>query len=242
MKTGMSRLVVADKAPVFEDIRAEGACASGGAVVKRLHCPMKTPVLLAAAICALPLAVFAQNPPPAGAPPAGAPPAGAPPAPGAPATGAKPAAKPVPLNASEKKFLKDSTEGMYLVMDLTGQGKTNATTETAKKLSEKVKAEFDKIWGDVAGFASANNEPVPKELKGGDKSASERLKKADKGKWDKEFVKIGGKEIKKLTKAFTDTKSMQNAEIKAIADKWRATMSGLEGEFDAAEKEVAKAK
>ena len=74
---------------------------------------MKTPVLLAAAICALPLAVFAQNPPPAGAPPA-------PGAPGAPATGAKPEAKPVPLNASEKKFLKDSTEGLFFVLELTG--------------------------------------------------------------------------------------------------------------------------
>lgn len=198
---------------------------------------MKTPAFLLAALCALPLALPAQNPPPAGAAPAGAPPAA-----GAPATDAKPAEKPKPLAANEKKFLKDSTEGLYFVMELTGQGKTNATTEAAKKLSEKVKADFDKIWGDVAGFATSNGEMIPKELKGTDKSQTERLKKADKGKWDKDFVKIGGREVKKLAKIFTDSKSLQNAELKGLADKWRATLSGLEGEFEAAEKEVAKAK
>ena len=126
------------------------------------------------------------------------------------------------------------------MLELTGQAKTKATTETVKKLGEKVKGDFDKVWGDVAALSKPDE--LPTALKGGDKGAAERLKKADGAKWDKEFVKIGGKEIKKLTKTFTDTKSMQNAEIKTIADKWRATMSGLEGEFDAAEKEVAKAK
>jgi predicted outer membrane protein len=151
------------------------------------------------------------------------------------------AAKKAPLASTDKKFVKDQTEGLYFVMELIGQAKTSGQTETVKKLSDEAKAEFDKVWGDVAGFATNNGEELPKELKGGDKSAAERLKKAGKN-WDKEFLKLTGKEVKKMAHAFKDSKALVSPDLKKIASDWGPTMSGFEGKWDNAEKEVSKAK
>lgn len=181
---------------------------------------MKLPAILVTAVLATSSVLFAEE---------------------APATQST-AAKKAPLAAGDKKFIKDQTEGLYLVMEFVGQAKANAQTEPVKKLGDKVKADFDKVWEDVAGFATNNGELLPKELKGSDKSAMERLKKADKKNWDKEFLKASGKEIKKMAHAFKDSKSLANPELKTIADKWGAVMSGYEGEWDTTEKEVAKIK
>jgi hypothetical protein len=132
-----------------------------------------------------------------------------------------------PLAAGDKKFVKDQTEGLYFVMELIGQSKTNAQTEPVKKLGEKAKADFDKVWGDVAGFATNNMEELPKELKGADKSAAERLKKADKKNWDKEFLKTTGKEVKKMARAFKDAKTLVSPDLKKIATDWGPIMSKL---------------
>ena len=152
------------------------------------------------------------------------------------------AAKKTPLAAGDKKFVKDQTEGLYFVMELIGQSKANAQTEPVKKLGEKAKADFDKVWGDVAGFATNNLEELPKELKGSDKSAAERLKKSDKKNWDKDFLKLTGKEVKKMAHAFKDSKTLVSPDLKKIASDWGPIMSSYEGEWEAAEKEVAKIK
>ena len=152
------------------------------------------------------------------------------------------APKKTPLAPTDKKFVKDQTEGLYLVMELIGQSKTNAQTEPVKKLGEKAKADFDKIWGDVAGFATNNMEELPKELKGADISAAERLKKSDKKNWDKDFLKLTGKEVKKMAHAFKDSKTLVSPDLKKIASDWGAVMSSYEGEWDKTEKEVAKIK
>jgi hypothetical protein len=152
------------------------------------------------------------------------------------------APKKAPLAPGDKKFVKDQTEGLYFVMELIGQSKTNAQTEPVKKLGEKAKADFDKIWGDVAGFATNNMEELPKELKGADKSAAERLKKADKKNWDKEFLKMTDKEVKKMARAFKDSKTLVSPDLKKIASDWGPIMSSYEGEWDKAEKDVAKIK
>jgi len=85
-------------------------------------------------------------------------------------------------------------------------------------------------------------EELPKELKGADKSAAERLKKADKKNWDKEFLKTTGKEVKKMARAFKDAKTLVSPDLKKIATDWGPIMSNYEGEWDTAEKEVAKIK
>jgi len=187
---------------------------------------MKFPAILATFVLAASSVLLAEDPATTGTPPAG---------------GAKPAAK-VPLAAGDKKFVKDQTESMYLVMDLIGDAKTNAQTDIVKKLGEKVKPDMDKIWADLAGFATNNGEMLPKELKGADKSAKERLKKADKKNWDKEFLKLTSKEVKKMDHAFKDAKSLASPDLKKIASDWGPLVVDFNNQWDAAEKEVAKVK
>lgn len=191
-------------------------------------------VLLASIALATPSALLAQAAAPASStttPAAG--------------TGTAPATKPgsdkpKPLGSTEKKFVKDSTDTMYLVLESVGKVKDSAGAEATKKLGEKLKTDLDKIWADVAGFATANGETLPSELKGADKSAIERLNKADKEKWDKQFLNLAGREMKKLARNFDAGKNLQNAELKGIAEKWKPTVSGYDAEITAVEKENAK--
>ncbi len=150
--------------------------------------------------------------------------------------------KPKPLSTSDKKFLKDSTTGMYYLLDLLGQGKTRATGTEVKALCEKMNGELEKVWGDVAGLATANEIELPSELKGADKSQAERLKKAEGAKWDKDFLKIADREVKSLVRNFDSAESSQAPEIKAVAEKWKPTIANYSKEIDKTEKEAAKAK
>ena len=180
-------------------------------------------LLLALLITASP--AFAQ------APPAATPPAVTP-----------PAAKAKPLGLPEKKFIKDSLDGMFFVLELIGKTKTGAKVEVTKTESGALKADLDKVWADVAGVASTNNEKIPTELTGGDKGKAERLGKA-KDNFDKEFYKLVNKEVERLQRIFESYgKTGQVPEIKAIATNWEPTLKGHVAKLDAAEKEVAKAK
>ena len=151
-------------------------------------------------------------------------------------------AKPKPLGAGDKKFVKDSLEGMYFVMELAGKSKTGAKLEGTKTESNALKADLDKVWAEVAGFASNVGEKVPSELTGGDKGKAERLGKAG-DKFDKEFFKLVNKEVEKLAKVFENAgKSGQDPEIKKIATNWGAALKDHVAKLDAAEKEAAKSK
>ena len=150
------------------------------------------------------------------------------------------AAKPKPLGAGDKKFLKDSLEGMYFVMELAGKSKTSAKLEGTQTESNALKSDLDKVWADLAGFASNVGEKVPSELAGGDKGKAERLGKAG-DKFDKEFFKLVNKEVEKLAKSFESAgKSGQDPEIKKIAMNWGAALKDHVAKLDAAEKEAAK--
>jgi predicted outer membrane protein len=152
------------------------------------------------------------------------------------------AAKAKPLDAGDKKFVKDALDGMYYVMDLVGKAKNNAKGETTKKLSASLKTDLDKIWEDVGGLATQHDEKVPNELSGGDKGKAERLAKAG-DKFDKEFTKIVSKEVDRLAKTFeTAGKSGQDPTVKELGVKWAPTLKDHAIKADAAEKEAAKAK
>lgn len=161
-----------------------------------------------------------------------------------PATATPPAAKPKPMSAGEKKFLKDSLDGMFFVLELVGKAKTGAIAPVTKTESAALKTDLDKVWAEVAGVASANGETaiIPIALAGGDKSKAERLTKAGKN-FDKEFYKLVNHEVEKMAKDFESTaKSSQDAETKKVAGNWAPTIRGHVAKLDAAEKEAAKAK
>ena len=97
------------------------------------------------------------------------------------------------LSAGDKKFVKDALESMFYEMSLTGKARTDAKLAGTKTVADTLKADLDKVWGDVGTIASAHDEKIPMELAGGDKSKAERLGKAG-DKFDKEFLKIVGAE------------------------------------------------
>ena len=156
--------------------------------------------------------------------------------------GATTAGKPKPLSAGDKKFVKDSLEGMYYVMELAGKAKTGAKIEGTKTEANALKADLDKVWAEVATVASNYNEKIPTELTGGDKGKSDKLGKAGE-KFDKEFFKIVNKEVEKLAKIFENSaKSGTDPEVKKIAGNWGALLKDHVTKLDAAEKEAAKTK
>jgi hypothetical protein len=149
--------------------------------------------------------------------------------------------KPKPLAAQDKKFIKDAGESVYYELALVDKAKTKAGTDAVKKLGEKLNDDLKKVWEEVAGVAQTNNEKMPTELSGGDKSAAERLNKLDGEKFDKQFLSLISKEAKKLSRVF-DAKSLQNADVKKVADNYGATLKNHVTVIDKAEKEAAKAK
>lgn len=158
--------------------------------------------------------------------------------PGAP--GAAPAAK--ALGAPEKKFIKDAGESLYYELQLSDSAKTKAGTEPVKRLGESLNKELNKIWEPLAAFAQANNEPLATALAGGDKSAYERLGKADAKRYDQQFLGLIEKEAKKLARTLEAAAKSPNADIKKIGDDWAPTANRHLTEIDNAQKEASKVK
>ena len=168
---------------------------------------------------------------------------------GAGATLTPPAAavKKMPLSSTDKKFLKDSLDGAFFIMEVTGLAKNSAKLDGTKKLATDLKTQLDKVWAEVGEQANAHEEnkkpevSIPTELSGADKGKVERLKKSG-DKFDKEMTKIVSKEVDKLAKSFEAVgKSGQDPKIKDLG-KWGPTLADLAKQADTAEKEAAKAK
>jgi hypothetical protein len=157
-------------------------------------------------------------------------------------TGATSAAdKPKPLPAGDKTFIKNTTESIYYLTNLAEKSKRNANSEPVKTLGGKLQADFNKAWGDIGGIATSNGEVLPAALKGSDKGNAERLGKAEGEKFDKAFLDLAGKELKKLTRALENgIKATQNADLKAAATKWAPTMKDYTDQVEKAEKELGK--
>jgi hypothetical protein len=166
----------------------------------------------------------------------------------APATSTTPttggaAAKPKPLAQGDKTFLKNSAEGLYFLINISEKSKRSAGSETVKKLGEKLAGDLNKVWGELGTFATANGETLPTELKGSDKTNSEKIGKAETDKFDKMFLGAADKEAKKLARTFeSGSKSLQSPELKTIASTWAPTVKNLSEEIAKTEKEIAKAK
>ena len=152
------------------------------------------------------------------------------------------AAKPKPLAAGDKKFVKDALDSMFYELELTGKTKDRMKVEATKTVSNTIKGDLDKVWAEVADLASKHDEKIPTVLAGGDKQKAEKLGKV-KDKFDSEFLKLAGSEAGKLAKTFeTAAKSAADPDIKKVANTWAPTLKDHVTKIDAAEKEAAKSK
>ncbi len=156
---------------------------------------------------------------------------------------AKPAEKPKPLAATDKSFVKSSLESMYLLMSLTEKNKQDQLkVADTKTVAEKISTEFTKLWAELAPIATTNGDKLPSAVPTSDKAKIDKLGKAPGDKYDKEWIKLVGKDTKHLATAFAAAKTSQNPQIKALAATWEPTMKTINDDTDKAEKVVAKAK
>jgi len=147
------------------------------------------------------------------------------------------AAKPKLLGSADKKFIKDALTSIYFELQLAGKVRTakGKGSEPVKKIGVKLYADLNKAWGDFATVAQARGEKVPDELSGSDKTAIQRLTKLDAAAFDKEFLDLVGKESKKLVRDFeAGAKSIQDAEVKAAAEKWTPLLKRHAEQIEAA--------
>jgi Domain of unknown function (DUF4142) len=201
--------------------------------------PMKTPhfpharriASVAAALVALASPVFAQQP--AAAPAASAP--------------LSPAAKPKPLDSTEKKFVKDFVEQHLFEQELTlrVRGKQNKAQREKKPsplspamsdLYKKVSGDLTASWTEFATLTQSRDLEITTTPKAADKAASDRIGKLEGEKFEKELVKALGKEAKKtVTILTTAAKSVRDPEIKAFIDKWSPAFTAHVAAVESAE-------
>lgn len=146
-----------------------------------------------------------------------------------------------PIAPGDKKFVKDAADSLYYELALAEKTKIKGSTDTVKKLGEKLNDDLKKVWEELATFAQANNEKMPTELTGGDKSAAERLGKLDGDKFDKQLLSVLDREAKKLSRTF-ESKSLQSPDLKKIAESYGPTLKSHVTEVEKAEKDASKAK
>jgi hypothetical protein len=127
----------------------------------------------------------------------------------------------IPLTPSDKKFIKDVSESLYLEMAIVDKAlrrnrPVGVTVDTAKKLGDTLHPDLHKIWEELSTFAKAKNEKLRDELTGVDKREIEQLRLVDIDKFNKQVVTLLGKETKKLAQTFA-SQSMQHPVLKKIA-------------------------
>ncbi|MEQ1861967.1 MAG: DUF4142 domain-containing protein [Chthoniobacteraceae bacterium] len=187
---------------------------------------MKLPILLAAVLLATPSLLLAQATPATPAP-------------------ATPAGKPKPLASSDKTFVKNSLEGVYFLTQLAekerGFERDNPVSDNLKKLARAMGGDGGKIWGEIATVATNHGETLPNQLKGSDKTKVAGLGKLKVDKFEKELAELAEKEAKSLLKVFeSGAKSVQHAELKAIVEKWTATVKTFADDAAALAKSAGK--
>lgn len=150
-----------------------------------------------------------------------------------------------PLSSADRKFIKDAGEQVLAVTHLVELTRHNGPgSEAVKKMNEKIKTDFDKIWGELGTAAQARKVDLPKtEVAGNEKSMLDKLRKTESDKFDKAFLKALDKEMKKTAQVFEAAdKSVQEPELKTVVSNWTPKLKGYAEEVGTAENEASKRK
>ena len=152
--------------------------------------------------------------------------------------------KPKPISTTDRSFLKKSLDTMYFLTNLTDRHKRDKfKSEDVKKLAEKMNTDINKIWGELDNYSTEANDALPSKLSGGDEGKAKRLAKQEDEKYDKEFLKLAGKESEQLSRYFESAaKSSQHPQIKQVASNWSVTLKSHADEIENLEKAANKAK
>jgi len=183
---------------------------------------IKFPAAFSAALLASATLVFAQANPPATGTTTGT-------------TDAKAKAK--PLSTADKAFVKKAGESLFFLSNLSekvrGVERDSKVSPDISDLAKKLGTNGDvgKAWGEIGQIASSTNDMalLPAELKGADKTKVAALGKLKDQKFEKEVAELILKESKDVVRTFeSGSKSANNPELKAIAEKYLPTLKGIE--------------
>lgn len=152
------------------------------------------------------------------------------------------------LAEAERKFIKDFSEQHQFELALVerARGKEMGAVRDNKPsplapavttLYKKLHSDLTKSWTEFATISQAKKVEITVGAKPSDTAEVNALGKLAGEKFDKEFVKIIGKEAKKTDLLLANAaKSVRDPELKAFVDKWAPAFKGHVTEIDSAEK------
>ena len=156
-------------------------------------------------------------------------------------TPAAPAAAAPRLADADKKIIKDFVEQHLFEQELANKARAkdraNPIGAATGGLYKKVLGDLEKSWTELATVAQEKKIEIPTTAKASDRAAATAVGKLDGDKFEKEFVKVLGKEAKKTSALLTaSAKSVRDAEIKAFIEKWSPAFAAHPTEAETAEK------
>ncbi len=151
------------------------------------------------------------------------------------------------LPEADKKFIKDFSEQHTFEQELANKArskemsatrdkKPNPLTPATTTLYRKVLGDLTKSWTEFATLSQEKKVDILASAKPKDAAEATALGKLTGDKFDKEFVKILGKEAKKTDLMLTTAaKTLRDPEMKAFVDKWAPAFKGHLADVEAAE-------
>lgn len=152
------------------------------------------------------------------------------------------------LAEADKKFIKDFAEQHNFEQELANKArgkemgatrdkKPNPLTPAATTLYKKVLGDLTTSWTEFATLSQAKKVDILASAKPKDAAEAAAMGKLAGDKFDKEFVKMLGKEAKKTDLMLTNAgKTVRDPEVKAFVDKWAPAFKGHLAEVETAEK------
>jgi predicted outer membrane protein len=151
-----------------------------------------------------------------------------------------------PMASGDKKFVKDAGDAMIGVLHLTELviRDTSPGGDEIKTASKPLSTDLNTAWGELGTIAQGKGTEMPKtDATGTEKHALEQLKKSPTDKFDKAYLKDLTKETKKLARVTNEgAKQLQDAELKAWAEKWAPGFKAHDEKVAALEKSEGKKK
>jgi predicted outer membrane protein len=148
-----------------------------------------------------------------------------------------------PISPSDKKFVKDVSEGVLIeqkYLALVTENRTATFSEELKRGVGSMAGELKRIWTALATLAVAKGAEVAQEVNKNDLAKVAKVQKEKPDKFEKEFYSELAKETKKTAKLFDSAKTLQDPEIKRFAEDWATIIKGHEATMEKASKPAKK--
>jgi hypothetical protein len=152
--------------------------------------------------------------------------------------------KPKPLSSSDRTFVANSVESVYLLLSLVDwQAHQNITGAGTLDYVKAAGKDFNAFWAELVVLCNANGLTVPTALGGADKAKLARLRRETGGRYEKELLEWISKETRRLSSGLVAaSKTGGDPQFKQLAEKWAPVVKTQKESAEKAEKLVERAK